>query len=443
MNFDLSKIEYIDTHSHLQFKGYDENREDVISRMTENKVATICIGTDLEESLLAKKLSEENENIFYSVALHPHDNLNEAIEAFSNTKEYFEKLKVVANNEKCVAIGECGLDYFYIYKELSEGKITEEKLKEEIEKQNKIFRAHINLAIDLDLPLMLHIRPSEMNGNKEDAYLDVIEILKEYIPPTPEGGEAQNAIKDNFAWTMTDSNKYKILKELAVSFRKNKTKSEAVLWNRINNNQLNFHFRQQHIINNFIVDFVCLEKRLIIEIDGKIHEYQKESDEERGKILESFGFNILRFKNEDVLEDVDKVLNKINEKLLTLENRKEISPSGDRGIVLKGNFHFFVGTEKVLEKILNELENFTLSIPAVCTFTNEYDEMIKKIPLNKIHIETDSPFVMPKSRRKVAKQNEPSFVIDVFEKICEIKGIENKEEFKNILKENFVKMYIG
>lgn len=291
INFDLSKIEYIDIHSHLQFKSYDENREGVIDRMVANKVATICIGTDLEESGLAKKLAEENQNIFYSVALHPHDNLDEAIEAFENEKEYFEKLKSLANHEKCVAIGECGLDYFYIYKEWSGGKITEEKLKSEIEKQNKIFRAHINLAIDLNLPLMLHIRPSELNGNKEDAYFDAIEILKEY-------------------------------------------------------------------------------------------------------------------KN------------------------------------IKGNFHFFVGTENVLEKILRELEGFTVSIPAVCTFTTEYDEMIKMIPLNKIHIETDSPFVIPKNRRKEAKQNEPSFVIDVFDRICEIKSIENREEFKNILKENFKNLYL-
>ena len=289
--FDLNKIEYIDTHSHLQFKSYDENREEVISRMIANKVATICIGVDLKESEEGKALALNHENIFYSVALHPHDNLDEAVFAFENEAEYFEKLKAIADSEKCVAIGECGLDYFYIYKELSEDKISEDKLKEEIEKQNKIFRAHINLAIDLDLPLMLHIRPSEVNGNKEDAYLDAIEILKE-------------------------------------------------------------------------------------------------------------------FKN------------------------------------IKGNFHFFVGTEKVLEKILNELENFTVSIPAVCTFTTEYDEMIKKIPLNKIHIETDSPFVMPKARRKEAKQNEPSFVIDVFEKLCEIKELENKEEFKNILKENFKNLYL-
>ncbi len=288
---DFSKIEYIDTHSHLQFEGYSENRNEVIKRMCENRIVTICIGTDLKESELAKKLAEENENIFYSVALHPHDNLNEAEDAFKNEKDYFEKLKALACDKKCLAIGECGLDYFYIYKDFSEGKINEEKLNEEIKKQNKLFRAHIDLAIELNLPLMLHIRPSEIDGNKEDAYIEAIKILKEY--------------KD-----------------------------------------------------------------------------------------------------------------------------------------IKGNFHFFVGTENILKKIIKELSNFTVSIPAVCTFTNEYNEMIKDIPVDKIHIETDSPFVMPKKRRKEAKQNEPSFVVDVFEKICEIKDIENKEEFKNILKENFKNMYL-
>lgn len=288
---DFSKIEYIDTHSHLQFDGYKENRQEVISRMNENKIATICIGTDLKESELAKDLALKNENIFYSIALHPHDNLSEAEDAFKNEKEYFEKLKALADNKKCLAIGECGLDYFYIYKDFTENKIDKEKLNLEIEKQKQIFRSHINLSLELNLPLMLHIRPSELNGNKEDAYFEAIEILKGY----------QN---------------------------------------------------------------------------------------------------------------------------------------------IKGNFHFFVGTENVLVKILNDLENFSVSIPAVCTFTNEYDKMIKIIPENKIHIETDSPFVMPKARRKEAKQNEPSFVIDVFNKICEIKEIENKEEFKNTLKTNFKKMYL-
>lgn len=291
MSLDLSNIKYIDTHSHLQFNGYSGSREEVINRMLENKIATICIGTDLKESEEAKKLADKYENVFYSVALHPHDNIGEFQEAFQDEANYFNKLKALAENEKCLAIGECGLDYFYLYKDFSENKITGEKLKQEIEKQKKIFIAHINLAKELNLALMLHIRPSELNGNKEDAYLDAVDILK-------------------------------------------------------------------------------------------------------------------NFKN------------------------------------IKGNFHFFVGTKNVLEKIIQDLPNFTVSIPAVCTFTNEYDEMIKSIPLEKIHIETDSPFVMPKSRRKEAKQNEPSFIIDVFNRICEIKEIDNKEEFKNILKDNFYRLYI-
>jgi TatD DNase family protein len=132
---------------------------------------------------------------------------------------------------------------------------------------------------------------------------------------------------------------------------------------------------------------------------------------------------------------------------------------------LKGNFHFFVSTKNVLEKILKELPDFTISIPAVCTFTNEYDEMIKFCPLNKIHIETDSPYVLPKGRRKekqkefdkisdeekinksyLKSRNEPNFVTDVFEKVCELKSINTeteKENFRNILKENFNNLYLN
>ena len=69
MSFDLSKIEYIDIHSHLQFQSNEGDRSEVIKRMKENNIATICISTDTKESKLAKSLAEENENIFYSTAL--------------------------------------------------------------------------------------------------------------------------------------------------------------------------------------------------------------------------------------------------------------------------------------------------------------------------------------------------------------------------------------
>lgn len=153
-------------------------------------------------------------------------------------------------------------------------------------------------------------------------------------PQPPEGGlSTQDGFcdKELFAWTGTNKNKYKELKKLALEFRQNKTEAEEKLWKNISGNKLGCHFRQQHIINNFIVDFVCLEKRLILEIDGKMHDYQKESDKERQEILESFGFKILRIKNEDVLENINLVLEKIKDTLEKLDSREVVPPSGARG----------------------------------------------------------------------------------------------------------------
>jgi TatD DNase family protein len=130
INFDLTKIKYIDTHSHIHDKAFDDDRDAVIKKMNESGIATITIGTDLLESSKAKNLSLANENIFYTAGLHPHDNLEEFHSLFlenheavfpdyENIKEYFDKLKVLAESEKCFAIGECGLDYFYFDKEKS------------------------------------------------------------------------------------------------------------------------------------------------------------------------------------------------------------------------------------------------------------------------------------------------------------------------------------
>lgn len=336
-NFDFSKIKYIDTHSHLHDKTFDIDREEVIKRMNENCISTTTIGTDLIESERAKNLAEQNENIFYTVGLHPHDNLAEFNDLFMENrqvvlpdtekiKEYFEKMKSLVGSEKCVAIGECGLDYFYLNKgEQNAIAPTIEQMKW---MQKIIFQKHIDLALELNLPLMLHVRPSENpllgrgqgEVDREDAYLDAIEILKTYYQPS------------------------------------------------------------------------------------------------------------------------------LNEKCEDFASQREVATTVTEGIKsVRGNFHFFVSTKNVLEKILKDLPDFTISIPAVCTFTDEYDEMIKAIPLDKIHIETDSPYVIPKNKRKEAKRNEPNFVTDVFEKVCELKGFESpeeKENFRNILIENFKNLYL-
>ena len=106
----------------------------------------------------------------------------------------------------------------------------------------------------------------------------------------------------------------------ARELRRNMTKSELVLWKELRNRKfMGLKFvRQQpliyQVIDNqpryFIADFVCYEKRMIIEVDGAIHEFQKEEDEHREDILKSLDFNILRIKNEET-KDVEKVLKKI------------------------------------------------------------------------------------------------------------------------------------
>lgn len=144
---------YFDLHSHPHFKDFDEDRESLILEMKEKGIGTIAIGTDLEESKKAIELAEKYENIFASVGFHPADNSTEVF----NYDEYLE----LAKHNKVLFIGECGLDYFHHTKSR--------------EDQVKLFKEQIRLAIEVNKPLMLHVRPKENN----DAYFDAIEILKE------------------------------------------------------------------------------------------------------------------------------------------------------------------------------------------------------------------------------------------------------------------------
>ena len=104
----------------------------------------------------------------------------------------------------------------------------------------------------------------------------------------------------------------------AKELKKSMTESEQILWKRLRNNQLNgTKFRRQHPLDIFIADFYCHERKLIIELDGGIHDNieQQEYDDGRSFELEEKGFKILRFRNEEVLNNIDKVINKIIEVL--------------------------------------------------------------------------------------------------------------------------------
>jgi chorismate synthase len=111
--------------------------------------------------------------------------------------------------------------------------------------------------------------------------------------------------------------------ELAKRMRKNHIEAEDLLWQQLRNNQLNVKFRRQHPIDAYITDFVSLQDRLIVEVNGGYHENeeQKQYDENRTKVLEEIGFNIIRFTNEEVINDIPAVLNKIKQEL---QNSKRI-----------------------------------------------------------------------------------------------------------------------
>jgi len=99
------------------------------------------------------------------------------------------------------------------------------------------------------------------------------------------------------------------LTEFARNLRKNATYVEAILWNRIRNRQIEgTRFRRQQPIDNYIVDFVSFEKRLIIELDGGQHAESGFEDAERDALLAASGFTVLRFWNNEVLENLEGIL---------------------------------------------------------------------------------------------------------------------------------------
>ena len=114
-----------------------------------------------------------------------------------------------------------------------------------------------------------------------------------------------------------DSTQYDLLKENAKANRKNPTEAESAMWDILKGNNIGYHFRRQHIILDYIVDFICLEKGLVIELDGGYHNdsEQKEYDERRTAHLQRLGYTELRFKNEELLCAPDSVIQKITETL--------------------------------------------------------------------------------------------------------------------------------
>ena len=200
------------------------------------------------------------------------------------------------------------------------------------------------------------IKESQRNwiGKSVGASIDFV-----LSPLSPEGGKSANradetidmvseVISDGKFGYMTSGDNFHFLEQKAKEMKENMTEAETVLWEALKSKHIGDKFRRQHIIGNFIADFVCLSKRLVIEVDGDYHtdDTQQGLDEGRAKELKQLGFEVIRFTNEEVLNNLDKVVHQITEKLCSLPNQKELSkaiasgstitteacpPSGERG----------------------------------------------------------------------------------------------------------------
>jgi very-short-patch-repair endonuclease len=101
---------------------------------------------------------------------------------------------------------------------------------------------------------------------------------------------------------------------IARTLRNRPTDAEKVLWKHLSRKQLaGLKFRRQQPIDGYIVDFVCFQKRIVIEVDGGQHARDRDKDKERDKYLVENGFKVLRFWNDDVLKNIDGVLEVIKE----------------------------------------------------------------------------------------------------------------------------------
>ncbi len=144
----------MDSHAHVQFADYDKDRDDVISRALNAGVWMVNAGADLDSSERAVRVAEKYEQgVYATVGMHPSEQ-----SAKTDDRQFWQKMGGLTKSEKCVGIGECGLEYFA------------DTGDEEKESQAELFVAQINLAREAKKPLIIHCR---------DAYGDLYGILKE------------------------------------------------------------------------------------------------------------------------------------------------------------------------------------------------------------------------------------------------------------------------
>lgn len=164
----------IDYHSHVNFNVFKDDSDAVLGRALLADVGTILVGTQIDTSKRAVEMAEKFPNgVYAAIGLHPVHLEEQIVDEeeihFKTREENFDPINyhALAHSKKVVAIGEIGLDYFHLGSE------------ESIPKQKQVFRAQLDLAHELNLPVILHCRTHK--GSIDDAYEDLLAIISEYL----------------------------------------------------------------------------------------------------------------------------------------------------------------------------------------------------------------------------------------------------------------------
>ncbi len=131
-----------------------------------------------------------------------------------------------------------------------------------------------------------------------------------------------------------DSVYYEQLKDYSRTNRNQPTEAENILWQFLRKEQTGHKFRRQHAIDQYIADFVSLEKGLVVELDGHHHKLNKEADDARTEVLNHFGFEVIRFTNDDVLQNPQKVFEAIIRKIESMPERDKTHFTGESKVSL-------------------------------------------------------------------------------------------------------------
>ncbi len=140
----------IDTHAHLDDERYSEDLDEVIANAKRVGVEGVLIpGADIDDLYKAQKIARENENIYFAAGVHPY-----------HYKQYDEKiLRGFLRDEKCIAVGECGLDYYRLPDDEDEKRVEKAE-------QQEVFWLHIELAKSVKKPIIVHIRDANDDSKR-------------------------------------------------------------------------------------------------------------------------------------------------------------------------------------------------------------------------------------------------------------------------------------